>query len=155
MYDQEKPATFLNRPLTRAQLRKKYMRRVKRSDINWKDSAMLVKLGLNPMGKILNRYQSRLPSSVHTKVAHTIKRLKHINLIPWVGVIKPTDKISLGSHMKDLEEMNKKIIDPVTGRLFIKDKVQLENERDEVYRQKKFAERFDAIKRDPESEEGE
>jgi hypothetical protein len=41
-------------------------------------------------------------------------------LLPHVGVIKPTDKISLGSYMEDIEEMHKKTIDPVTGRLYLK-----------------------------------
>jgi hypothetical protein len=37
-----------------------------------------------------------------------------------VGLIKPTDKIPLGSFIEDVEEMHKKTIDPVTGRLFHK-----------------------------------
>lgn len=45
-------------------------------------------------------------------------------LLPTVGVIKPTDKIPLGSYLEDIEEMHKKTIDPVTGRLFLKYSVQ-------------------------------
>jgi len=45
-------------------------------------------------------------------------------LLPTVGVIKPTDKIPLGSNMEDIEEMHKKTIDPVTGRLFLKYSLQ-------------------------------
>ena len=41
-------------------------------------------------------------------------------LLPTVGVIKPTDKIALGSYIEDIEEMHKKTIDPITGRLFMK-----------------------------------
>ena len=40
--------------------------------------------------------------------------------MPTVGVIKPTDRIALGSYIEDIEEMHKKTIDPVTGRLFMK-----------------------------------
>lgn len=41
-------------------------------------------------------------------------------IIPPVGRMKPTDKIPLGSYIEEVEEMQKKTIDPVTGRLFIK-----------------------------------
>lgn len=41
-------------------------------------------------------------------------------MVAHVGVIKPTDRIPIGSFLEDLEEMHKKTIDPVTGRLFIK-----------------------------------
>jgi len=41
-------------------------------------------------------------------------------------MIKPTDKIPLGSMMEDLEEMNRKTIDPVTGKLFLKHSLQAE-----------------------------
>jgi hypothetical protein len=45
-------------------------------------------------------------------------------LIPTVGLIKPTDKIPLGSYIEDIEEMHKKTIDPVTGRMFMKYSLQ-------------------------------
>lgn len=35
-------------------------------------------------------------------------------------MIKPTDKIPVGSYIEDLEEMHKKTIDPLTGRMFLK-----------------------------------
>ena len=35
-------------------------------------------------------------------------------------MIKPTDKIPMGSFIEDLEEMHKKTIDPLTGRMFLK-----------------------------------
>mmetsp|Transcript_14739 Transcript_14739/g.10636 ORF Transcript_14739/g.10636 Transcript_14739/m.10636 type:complete len:123 (+) Transcript_14739:902-1270(+) len=41
-----------------------------------------------------------------------------MGLIPHVGLIKPTDKISLGTYIEDLEEMHKKLVDPMTGRIF-------------------------------------
>ena len=58
------------------------------------------------------------------KVAKTIKRMRNDFLLPHIGVIKPTDKISLGSYMEDVEEMHKKTIDPVTGRLYLKYSLQ-------------------------------
>jgi len=34
-HDQERPPVFINRPLTRAQIRKKYMRTINKSEIDW------------------------------------------------------------------------------------------------------------------------
>ena len=65
-----------------------------------------------------------MPTSVHRKVAHTIKRVRDLELFPHVGLIKPTDKIPVGSFIEDLEEMHKKTIDPVTGRMFLKHSLQ-------------------------------
>lgn len=60
---EEKPPTFINRPLSRAQLRKKHMRRLRKSDLNWRDTNLLCKF-MNDTGKILNKYQTRLPTNV-------------------------------------------------------------------------------------------
>ena len=46
--------------------------------------------------------------------------MRHLGILPWVGLIKPTDKIPIGSYIEDIEEMHRKTIDPVTGRLFLK-----------------------------------
>jgi len=35
-------------------------------------------------------------------------------------MVKPTDKIPVGAYIEDLEEMHKKTIDPLTGRMFLK-----------------------------------
>ncbi len=123
VFIEEKPATFINRPLSRAELRKKFMRRFKKQDIDWKDTALLCKF-MNETGKILNRYQSRLPTGVHRRMARTIKKVRDLDLIAHVGVIKPTDRIPVGSFIEDLEEMHKKTIDPVTGRMFLKHSIQ-------------------------------
>ena len=42
-YEMERPATFLNRPMTRAQIRKRYMRSVKKKDVDWKNTPFLTK----------------------------------------------------------------------------------------------------------------
>ncbi len=75
---------------------------------------------MNDTGKIYNRYQTRLRATVQKKIAKTIKKVRDLNLIAHVGLIKPTDKIPLGSFFEDMEEMHKKTIDPVTGRMFLK-----------------------------------
>ncbi len=95
------------------------MRRIRKDDINWKDTAFLAKF-MNETGKILNKYQSRLPTGVHRKVAKTIKHVRDMEVFAHVGLLKPTDKIPVGSFIEDLEEMHRKTIDPVTGRMFLK-----------------------------------
>jgi ribosomal protein S18 len=99
------------------------MRRIRKDDINWRDTAFLAKF-MNETGKILNKYQTRLPSGVHRKLARTIKHVRDMELFAHVGVLKPTDKIPVGSFVEDLEEMHKKTIDPVTGRMFLKHSLQ-------------------------------
>lgn len=79
---------------------------------------------MNDTGKILNKYQSRLPTATHRKVAKTIKRVRDMEIFAHVGLLKPTDKIPVGSFIEDLEEMHRKTIDPVTGRLFLKHSLQ-------------------------------
>ena len=54
-YEMERPATFLNRPLSRAQIRKKYMRTIEKKDIEWKNTPFITKF-LNDSGKLFNRY---------------------------------------------------------------------------------------------------
>jgi ribosomal protein S18 len=99
------------------------MRRIRKDDINWKDTAFLAKF-MNETGKILNKYQSRLPTNVHRKVAKTIKKVRDMEIFAHVGLMKPTDKIPVGSFVEDLEEMHKKTIDPLTGRMFLKHSIQ-------------------------------
>merc|ERR1740117_1037222 len=66
-------------------------------------------------------------------------------LLPTVGVIKPTDKIALGSYIEDIEEMHKKTIDPVTGRLFMKYSLQDDLKQKLAREKKRFEERFSHI----------
>lgn len=121
--------------MTRNYLRKKLVRNIKKRDIEYKNLPMMTKF-LNDIGKLKNRYQTRLHSPVQRKVARTIKKMRAQFLLPTVGVLKPTDKIALGSYLEDVEEMHKKTIDPVTGRLFLKYSLQddlrqkLERERE-------------------------
>jgi ribosomal protein S18 len=148
---EEKPATFINRPLSRAQLRRKFMRKVNKEDVNWRDTAFLTKF-MNDTGKILNKYQTRLPSATHRKVARTIKRLRDLELVAHVGMVKPTDKIPVGSFIEDLEEMHRKTIDPVTGRLFMKHSLQDELSAKEQRQAARMEERFSGIETQAEYE---
>jgi DNA-directed RNA polymerase subunit H (RpoH/RPB5) len=66
-------------------------------------------------------------------------------ILPYVGVIKPTDKIPLGSYMEEIEEQHRKSIDPVTGRLFLKYSLQ-DDLNDKLERETAlFEERFGHI----------
>lgn len=151
-FDQEKPATFINRPLNRKQLRKKVMRTVTKKDIDYKNLPMMIKF-LNDTGKLFNRYQTRLETNVQRKVSKTIKKMRAQFLLPTVGLIKPTDKIPLGSFMEDIEEMHKKTIDPVTGRLFLKHSLQ-DDLKIKLKREKeRFEERFGHIETNKEYEQ--
>lgn len=73
-------------------------------------------------------------------------------MIPTVGLIKPTDKIPLGSFMEDIEEMHKKTIDPVTGRLFLKHSLQDELTVKLKREKERFEERFGHIETNQEYE---
>lgn len=95
------------------------MRSVVKSDIEWRNGTLVVKF-LNETGKLYNRYQSRLPTNIHRRVAKTVKKMRHLGLLPFVGLLKPTDKIPIGSFIEDVEEMHKKTIDPITGRLYLR-----------------------------------
>ena len=61
--------------------------------------------------------------------------MRNLGLLPYVGLIKPTDKIPLGSYIQDIEEMHRKTIDPVTGRMFLKHSLQ-DDIRDRRIREK-------------------
>lgn len=73
-------------------------------------------------------------------------------LFPHVGLLKPTDKIPLGSFIEDMEEMHKKTIDPVTGRMFLKHSLQDELPKKEKRQKEKLEERFEGVESQKEYE---
>ena len=99
------------------------MRTIGKKEIDWRNTPLITKF-LNEQGKLYNRFQTRLETNVQRKVARTVKKMRTLGLIPYVGLIKPTDKIPVGSFIEDVEEMHKKTVDPVTGRLFMKYNLQ-------------------------------
>lgn len=120
------------------------MRKTTKKDIDYKNMPMMIKF-LNDTGKLYNRYQTRLESKVQRKVSKTIKKMRNQFLIPTVGLIKPTDKIPLGSYIEDIEEQHKKTIDPMTGRLFLKHSLQDELTVKLKREKERFVERFGHI----------
>jgi hypothetical protein len=53
-------------------------------------------------------------------LAKTVRKVRNLGLLPHVGRIQPTDRIPLGSYIEEVEEMHKKTIDPVTGRIYLR-----------------------------------
>jgi hypothetical protein len=66
-------------------------------------------------------------------------------LFPHSGLIKPTDKISLGSFMEDMEEMHKKQVDPLTGRMILKTSIQDDLREKEARQKEALEERFKEV----------
>jgi ribosomal protein S18 len=85
----------LNRPLNRNQLRKKLKRRITKKDLDMHNTPFMTKF-LTETGKLYNRYQTRLETNVHRRMSKVVKQMRHQFLIPFVGLIKPTDKIPYG-----------------------------------------------------------
>ena len=52
---------FLHKPLTRDQIRKKYRRKIARSDFEWEDVDLVSKF-LTKAAMVQNRYKTRLPT---------------------------------------------------------------------------------------------
>lgn len=113
------------------------MRSVKKDEIEWRNIPFLVKF-INDSGKLLNRYQTRMETSVQRKLARTIKKIRNLQLIPFQGRISPTDKIPIGSYIDEIEEMHKRTIDPVTGRIFLRHNLN-DDMRDKERRKKQRA----------------
>jgi len=93
-----------------------------------------------------------LETVVQRRVAHQIKKMRHIGLLPFVGYLKPTDKIPIGSFIEEVEEMHKKTIDPVTGRLFLRHALT-DDPRDKAIRQAKKLDNYTSLNSDYETKE--
>lgn len=68
-------------------------------------------------------------------------------------MIKPTDKIPVGSFIEDLEEMHKKTIDPITGRMFLKHSLQDELTTKEERLKEGIEKRFEGVETKQEFDE--
>jgi ribosomal protein S18 len=118
-WEQEKPPIFINKPLTRDKAREKFMRKINPDDFHWKNTPFWIQF-LTKHGKIKNKFQTRLSDSAQKRLTKTVKHARTLGLIPYVGIIRPTDKIPLRSFYEDLEEFNKKSVDPITGKMYYK-----------------------------------
>ena len=73
---------------------------LRKKDINWKNLPFLVKF-LNEAGKLMNKYQTRLPTNIHRRLAKSVKHARHMGLLPYVDYIRGFDKIPLTSTYND------------------------------------------------------
>lgn len=66
------------------------------------------------------------------KLARTIKHAKALNLFPYKGLVKPTDKMPLMSNFEDLEEFNKKHVNPITGTIYRTKDIKMNSDRERI-----------------------
>jgi small subunit ribosomal protein S18 len=92
------------------------IRTVKKRDVTWKNLPFLVKF-LNEAGKLMNRYQTRLPTNVHRRLAKSVKHARHMGLLPYVDYIRGYDKIPLTSTYNDFVDDISTVIDKKTGTI--------------------------------------
>lgn len=92
------------------------IRTVKKRDVNWKNLPFLVKF-LNEAGKLMNRYQTRLPTNVHRRLARSVKHARHMGLLPYVDYVRGYDKIPLTSTYNDFVDDISSVIDKKTGTI--------------------------------------
>jgi ribosomal protein S18 len=87
---------------------------LRKKDINWKNLPFLVKF-LNEAGKLMNKYQTRLPTNIHRRLAKSVKHARHMGLLPYVDYIRGFDKIPLTSTYNDFIDNVSTVIDKRTG----------------------------------------
>lgn len=92
------------------------IRTVRKKDVTWKNLPFLVKF-LNEAGKLMNRYQTRLPTNVHRRLAKSVKHARHMGLLPYVDYIRGFDKIPLTSTYNDFVDDISSVIDKKTGTI--------------------------------------
>jgi len=90
------------------------IRTLRKKDINWKNLPFLVKF-LNEAGKLMNKYQTRLPTNIHRRLAKSVKHARHLGLLPYVDYIRGFDKIPLTSTYNDFIDNVSTVIDKRTG----------------------------------------
>ena len=113
--ERSRPISFVNQPKSRSELRKKFMiRTIKKKDVTWKNLPLLVRF-INDGGKLMNKYQTRLPSSIHRKLARTVKHARNMGLLPFVDYVKPYHKVPFTSMYNEFLEDTSKVVDKETG----------------------------------------
>jgi ribosomal protein S18 len=90
------------------------IRTIKKKDVTWKNLPFLVKF-INEAGKLMNKYQTRLPTSIHRRLSRSVKHARHLGLLPYVDYIRGYDKIPLTSTYNDFIDDISTVIDKKTG----------------------------------------
>jgi ribosomal protein S18 len=113
--EKKKPISFINPPLMRAEARRKFMiKTLQKKDIHWKNLPLLARF-LNEGGKMMNRYQTRLPGNIHKKLTKTIKHARNMGLLPNSDFVKPYHKIPFTSLYNEFAEDIAKVVDKKSG----------------------------------------
>jgi ribosomal protein S18 len=113
--EKKKPISFTNPPLMRAQARRKYMiKTIQKKDIHWKNLPLLARF-MNEGGKMMNRYQTRLPGDIHKKLSKVIKHARNMGLLPNTNFLKPYHKLPFTSLYNEFSEDVSKVVDKKTG----------------------------------------
>jgi ribosomal protein S18 len=114
-FERKKPISFINPPLMRAEARKKFMiKTIQKKDIHWKNLPLLARF-LNEGGKMMNKYQTRLPGDIHKKLSRVIKHARHMGLLPNTDFIKPFHKVPFTSMYNEFADDVAKVVDKKTG----------------------------------------
>ena len=71
-------------------------------------------------GKIKNRWETRLSYHQQKKLARSIKNARKMYLLPFVGEIRISDRISLKPLHQAVEEANRRVIDANYGIVYPK-----------------------------------
>ena len=99
----------------RAEARKKFMiKTIQKKDIHWKNLPLLARF-LNEGGKMMNKYQTRLPGDIHKKLSRVIKHARHMGLLPNTDFIKPFHKVPFTSMYNEFADDVAKVVDKKTG----------------------------------------
>jgi ribosomal protein S18 len=113
--DRAKPVSFVNPPMAKSELRKKFMiKTIKKKDITWKNLPLLVRF-VNEGGKLLNKYQTRLPTAIHRKLTKTVKHARNMGLLPFTDFVKPYHKVPFTSLYNEFAHNTSKVVDKNTG----------------------------------------
>lgn len=91
---------------------------ISKTDIHWRNLPLLTRF-LNPAGKLMNRYQTRLPTAIHRKLSKTVKHARNMGLLPSTDLIKPHDKLPFTSLYTDFVDDTSKVVDKNTGYIKI------------------------------------
>lgn len=115
--ERTRPVSFVNPPLTRGQMRRKFMiTTIQPKDIHWRNLPLLTRF-LNEGGKLMNKYQTRLPTRLHKKLARTVKHARNMGLLPFIDFVKPYHKLPFTTLYNEFSEDISKVVDVKTGMI--------------------------------------
>ena len=116
----DKPPTFRSFPLPRSARRKNSLKKLRKRDITWDNCSLLAQF-VNPAGKLYNRVQTHLKTSIHKRVRRMVCVARWLGLMPSKGSLKPTDKLNLKPLIEEIHRHDLRTIDAKSGVLVFRD----------------------------------